>query len=181
MDNGVAEHQHTQKRSKAKARFEFIGFEHFHPALTIRRTRLCEAYKIAEMVCSNIRSSFSPYHNEDELRVWVEYYSKTEIERHIREREVFVLLFNGKLRGTIQLDGHEIKGFYTDQRGVGFGNMLMQFMLSRLRLSGHNWVCLTSNEWAVGFYESHKFKVLCKTVMHYEGHPFEEFFMRREL
>ena len=120
--------------------------------LIIRQAEKCEAIGISGMIVTNIRLSFSKHHSKDELKVWTGTYTPAEIERHIREREVFVLQFNGQLRGTIQLDGHEIKGFYTDQRGVGFGNLLMQFMLSRLRLSGHNWVGLTSNDWAVDFY-----------------------------
>jgi hypothetical protein len=149
--------------------------------LIIRQAEKCEAIGISGMIATNIRLSFSKHHSKDELKVWTSTYSPGEIERHILEREVFVLQFNGELRGTIQLDGHEIKGFYTNPKGVGFGNILMQFMLCRLRLSGRKWACLTSNEWAVEFYKRHKFKVLCKTVMYYEGYPFEEFFMRREL
>lgn len=148
--------------------------------LAIRRAQTTDADQLSGLVARNIHLAHKGHYTEEELLIWERGYSISAMKEQISHRQVFILLYNNAVCGTIQLDDREIKGLYTDPRGAGFGSILMGFIVSHLRSEGYDWAELSSNRWSVGFYKKHRFKVLEKEIVHWEGHPFEEFRMRRD-
>ncbi len=63
----------------------------------------------------------------------------------------------------------------------GYGKILLEFVLGRSRSNGLKYHELESNEWVIPFYEKFHFRNTRKITVTWEGHPFVEYKMVREL
>ena len=152
-------------------------------SLNIRSAKIDDAKAISNMVIQNVIHFHTDNYSEEELLIWQRGYTAIEIENQIKTREVFVLEKETNIRGIIQFEAPEIKGFYIDPnyKKIGNGAILLQFMLSKLQQHGYFEVELTCNQLAIGFYEKFDFELIGQEIIYWENHPFIEYRMRKKL
>jgi ribosomal protein S18 acetylase RimI-like enzyme len=154
-----------------------------HPnisSVAIRKAKMEDAVALNEMITRNVDHFHINNYTKEELAIWHRGYSVSEIETHIQNRLAFVLETKGAIRGSIQFDSSEIKGFYIDPQleNQGLGRQLFQFMLAYLIEKGEIEIQLTSNKWTIGFYEKFGFELVEKEIVYWENHPFTEYRMK---
>lgn len=151
--------------------------------LSVRKAGLHDADQLSDLITKNVRHFHGAHYTVKEIKIWQDGYSKIAMEQQILNREVFVFENDKAMCGTIQWGNPEIKGCYIHPhfKGLGLGNLLLNFMVSYLKSTSHKRIELTSNEWTVGFYKKHGFKVLGLEAVYWSGHRFEEYRMARAI
>ena len=111
-------------------------------SLTIESAQLDEASEISKMIIKNVNYFHVNSYTKEEIKIWERGYSISEMKKQILNKEVYVMRNNDMIYGTIQFDCPEIKGFYVNPefKSMGFGSILLQFMLSNLRIRGYKQV-----------------------------------------
>lgn len=143
-------------------------------ALGIRPALLEDASLLNPMIIECINKVHADHYTAEELKVWEDGYSTTQLESQISTRQVFVLETKGVLRGLIQWDAPEIKGHYVDpvHRHKGYGRLLLDFLVQELKDQGIDRAELTTNHWTVGFFKQQKFTWVAQETVYWGGLPF---------
>ncbi len=138
-----------------------------------------DAIAVSDLIIQSINFFHSENYAIQALEIWRRGYNVNKVKSQILNRKCIVLEIDGKASGFIQFDAPKIKGFYIHPKfsGQGFGGLLLQKMLSQLKLNGQEQIELTSNKLVLPFYEKFGFEFIQEEIIYWENHPFLEYKM----
>lgn len=156
---------------------------HSDNSYTIQNALIDDAKEVSELIIKSVDFFHAENYTNEELAIWKRGYSTSDLKNQIANRLSYILKVNNRIAGFIQFDNTEIKGFYIKPKfiGKGFGRILLQHMLTEIKICDCYSIQLTSNKWTVGFYEKNGFKLIGKEIVYWENHPFTEYRMIKDL
>ena len=155
--------------------------------LRFRKAEIQDIPYLSLVIQESIEKTYSKHYSTDEICVWKALYSEQAIkELFLLEREIWVIIIDQIIRGTIHYDYglNEICTFYIHPlfQNLGLGKLMMQGVLCFKRLDGLKEVELSSNPFVKDWYEREfSFKVIKKEIVFCGGLEFEEYRMRKIL
>lgn len=149
----------------------------------IRKPQISDAFPISKLIINCINFFHSRHYTDEELAIWQRGYSPSKVKEQLLNRQSIVLEVANEICGLIQFEFPELKGFYIHPKfiGQGFGGILLQEMLSTLKIKGSKQVELSCNKWVVDFYKKYGFELIGEEVVYWENHPFIEYRMIKKL
>jgi GNAT superfamily N-acetyltransferase len=160
-----------------------MNLQNSNNAFKIQKALIDDAQEVSELIIKSIDFFHAKNYTNEELAIWKRGYSTSDLKNKIANKLSYILKVNNRIAGFIQFDNTEIKGFYVKPKfiGKGFGRILLQYMLTEIKIRGYYSIQLTSNKWTVGFYEKNGFKLIGKEIVYWENHPFSEYRMIKDL
>lgn len=149
----------------------------------IREPRANEAAAISEMIHSSIDFFHGPNYSDKGIAIWKMAYTPQKLLAKIKERDTLVLEIQGQIEGIIQFDAPEIKTVYLgpNQMGKGLGRLLVEEMTKKLSKKGVKEVMLFCTKYVAEFYIALGFINEGAVITYWEGQPYDEFEMSKQL
>jgi|TARA_B100000315_G_scaffold238060_1_gene255476 N-acetylglutamate synthase-like GNAT family acetyltransferase len=130
--------------------------------MNIRKAKLKDAGKISNLIKQTLEKVNSKDYSKKQTKILKDGNSVKEIQRKIKEREVFCIFENESLVGTASFYGkNTIGGFFVKhtQIGKGVGKKLLKFIENYAKKRSVKKIKLYSTKYALKFYKNNGYKV----------------------
>ena len=127
--------------------------------IEIRKAILSDASDISKLIIDSTQKNPNNY-SIAQQNAWIAYNSEERISSFIENRDVFCLMVDDLLKGTISLEYNEIQGFYVqyEGRGQGYGVKLLDYAEEFAISKDYECLILSSTPSAEGFYQKQGFQ-----------------------
>jgi len=149
----------------------------------IRKATIHDARRISYLIRKNTEKVEENNYSEAQISAWKLANSPKAIINLLKKRTMFCAFRNGKLIGTIGLQGSEVVGAYVSysKRGKGIGKKLLSYLEKYARKQQIQRLELTSTPSAVNFYKSLGYQAKRSVVLNINGVDFMETSMTKKL
>ena len=151
--------------------------------LLIRRATALEARRISYLIQKNVEADKQNGYSPIQKRIWQKWNTPAAIRKQLEHRIIFCAFANGRLIGTIGLEGNKVVGLYISQskRGQGIGKQLLQYLEDYAHNEGHTELILEATPSGQVFYTSKGFEEVEAITTIIDGVAFPEMKMRKKL
>jgi len=138
---------------------------------------------LSQLVEANIRHIHTDTFSPDGLEIWIADYRTERLLERLRDQSLFCYEDSGQLLGMIGLNGSEIIGLYVhpEATGRGLGRQLVNHLEAFAKRQGIEELHLTSNLPMQGFYQRLGYEPKGMTLVHLNGHDYEEMRFQKRL
>ncbi len=129
--------------------------------MKIRKARPEDARKISILRRKTLRKINSKSYPKKIVEILIQKNSGKDIKEKIQKREMFCAIENGRITGTIDLEGNKIGGLYVHPNfiGKGIGKNLLESIENYARKKGIKKLMLYSTLNAENFYKKYGYKL----------------------
>ncbi|RYY55021.1 MAG: GNAT family N-acetyltransferase [Chitinophagaceae bacterium] len=151
--------------------------------LDIRRASPADASDLSFLILENAEQVLRPHYNKEQWQVFAAYYSIPAVERKLRRQTVFCGGREGRILGTVGLQGDTLVGFYTryGYSGQGIGTRLLDHAERFAATTGIDRLHLSSSPEGLPFYRKSGWMEFETKLVYYSGVGFEETRMEKDL
>jgi len=151
--------------------------------MQIRKATLKDAGRISYLIKKNADQVTENNYSSEQLAAWKNDNTIKAINTKFAQREIFCAFINGKLVGTIGLEGNNLVGLYISysKRGQGLGYELLVFLENYAKRKGITDLHLTATPNGYGFYLKNGYLPYGKIHLSYNGIQFLETKMKKKL
>lgn len=151
--------------------------------MQIRKATTNDARKISNLIRKNADNVLSKKYSQEQLVAWKNKNTTKGIIDNLKDRTTFVAFQNGKLVGTIGLEGNYLVGLYISyhklRQGIGF--CLLEYLENYAKKKKIKELHLTATPYGYGFYLKYGYKPYGKVDLYYGGIKFIETKMTKKL
>ncbi len=142
-----------------------------------------EAAAISRLIEENTEQVTGNHDTAPQATVWGKAESPEYIRNLLYRRTIFCAYEQGRLVGTVGLEGRKIVGLYVDhtRQSKGIGNILLAHLEAHAREQGIEELVVTVVPSAIPFYEQHGYLAQGQEGVVVDGVVFEEISMRKIL
>lgn len=139
--------------------------------MKIRKATEKDVSEISRLIRTTLKKINYKDYPKEVINFLIEKNFPANIRRRLKEREVFCLINNGKILGTINFEGDKIGGLYikSSEIGKGIGTKLMNFIENYAKKKGLKKVRLYPTKTAYKFYINRGYKFKRKHIWKGEG------------
>lgn len=151
--------------------------------IQIRQAKPSDSKAVSQMIMESIEHFHAENYSAEEIAIWKRGYTAETVKEQVETHKSLILIIEESCGGFIQFHPPEIKAFYLSPKfmGKGYGKQLLQQLLEELKTAGFKRVELTSTPHVKGFYINCGFQVEKEITTYWEGHPFQEYGMWKDL
>ena len=151
--------------------------------VTIRQANENDARRISYLIQKNTENVTVNNYSKKQIEIWKAANSPSAIKLKLRERILFCAFENGKLVGTIGLEGNELVGLYVSYTkiGKGIGKKLLNHLEGYAKKKQIRILELTSTPSALPFYHKNGYFSQEYVIINVNGVDFKEMKMSKKL
>jgi len=130
--------------------------------MIIKKALPTDAEEISLQRIETIKKLNSQDHEKEEMEYLLGRQTLEVLKKKIKSRDVYVMVENKKIIGSVDLDDNEIKGLYVLSSRIkkGIGTKLLKFMEEIAKNKGIKIINICSTKSAIPFYEKNGYKLI---------------------